>query len=37
MACREIFNRITKAEAEQKDDIRYEVTITMLEIYNEHV
>lgn len=37
MACREIFDRITAAESKPDNKVKYEVTISMLEIYNENV
>ena len=37
MVCEEIFKRIEAAKKVDKEDVRYEVTISMLEIYNEHV
>jgi len=36
-ACEEIFNRIEKKISEPDCCIKYEVTVSMLEIYNEHV
>jgi len=35
MVCKEMFKRIDAAKISSKDDIRFEVYISMLEIYNE--
>jgi hypothetical protein len=37
MACSEIFRRIEVAKNEKGDEIQFGVTVSMLEIYNEHV
>lgn len=38
MVCKEIFEWIDWAlEAADKDSVKYEVTVSMLEIYNEHI
>lgn len=36
-ACEEIFSRIEKKLSEPNCCIKYEVTVSMLEIYNEHI
>ena len=37
MACREIFERMARTKEESKEEVKYEVTVSMLEIYNETV
>ena len=37
MVCKEMYSRIDAAKASNKDDVRYEVYVSMLEIYNECV
>ena len=37
MACQEIFKRIEEKKRESTEDIRFEVTVSMLEIYNENI
>lgn len=37
IACEELFDRIIKLRADPKNSIDYEVTISMIEIYNECV
>ena len=37
MVCKEIFDRIDVLKNSSTEDIRCEVTVSMLEIYNEHV
>jgi len=36
-ACEEIFNRIHQKEADPQNSIQHEVTLSMIEIYNECV
>ena len=36
-ACEEIFNRIKRKQEEPDCNIKFEVTVSMLEIYNEHI
>ncbi len=36
-ACEEIFTRIKARSAQPDSNVKYEVTVSMLEIYNEHV
>ena len=35
MICMELFKRIDAKKAQSKDDVRYELCVSMLEIYNE--
>lgn len=35
MICMELFKRIDAKKAQNKDDVRYELCVSMLEIYNE--